>query len=127
MKENKLSPLDYIKCISNKQYPDELDSYAPWPVNNLMASNLKTLFYANEMNRFYNIPKDLQFDFYYNALPKQFIKISGKGKSDKNLEYKLKLIQDYFKTNRNVALEYYNLSGDSLPKLIEEAYGINGN
>lgn len=67
-----MTPFDYIKTISSKkEYLDpETKEYVPFIVNKALSFMRDTVFWANEMNRYPELTKTQQYDFYYNGVPK---------------------------------------------------------
>lgn len=74
-KEKKIGVFDIINSISNnRQYPkiedeDAIDSaYIPFIINRQFSYFGDTLFVANEMNRYSDLPKDMQYEFYLHTV-----------------------------------------------------------
>ena len=77
--------------------PEARMDYVPFLVNKGLSFNHDTIMYANEMNRYTFIPKDWNFAFYLNGIPKK--KRYGKWvNKDKN------------SSQLNMLMEYYNYS-----------------
>ena len=51
--------------------PDAISSYPPYIINRCLSGQLDTVLFANEMNRYVNLDKDLQYTFYLNTLRKR--------------------------------------------------------
>ena len=51
--------------------PDAISSYPPYIINRCLSGYLDTVLFANEMNRYVNLDKDLQYTFYLNTLRKR--------------------------------------------------------
>ena len=51
--------------------PDAITSYPPYIINRCLSGHLDTVLFANEMNRYVNLDKDLQYTFYLNTLRKR--------------------------------------------------------
>jgi NACalpha-BTF3-like transcription factor len=68
---------DYLNAINTskvdlmKQDPLSQKDYVPFMINRGLSHFADTVMYANEMNRFANIPKDWQFAFYLNSISKK--------------------------------------------------------
>jgi len=66
------SPFDYVNSVTtNKEYIDDIDGYIPYLINRSLSFNVETLLYANEMNINSSIDKRLQYDYYFNIIPKK--------------------------------------------------------
>ena len=48
--------------------PKSESSYPTWIINKALSSHTDSILFANEMNRFPNLDKRLQYDFYINSL-----------------------------------------------------------
>lgn len=101
------SPFDIIKNISEKTPLDwEKKDYNPWIINRSFSNLMDTLFFANELNKYYHLDKDVQYDFYYTAIPK------GKRYSSWHKEINnedVKVIREFYNVNRRIAEKYLAL------------------
>jgi hypothetical protein len=69
---------DYLKTINEtkKNLMDGDDpgwekEYPSWVITKCMSSHYDTLFMANEINIFHQLPSKLQYDFYINTVRKR--------------------------------------------------------
>ena len=71
----KMSPFDVAKNINEKlgelTSDDIKENYNPFIVNKIFSMTQDTVFFANELNRCYNLDKDMQYRFYYLVLNKK--------------------------------------------------------
>jgi hypothetical protein len=51
--------------------PSVIKDYPPYIVNRCFSGHLDCIFYANEMNIYNSLPKDMQYSFYLNSLRKK--------------------------------------------------------
>ena len=51
--------------------PDMISSYPPYIVNRCLSGHLDTVLFANEMNKYSNLDKDLQYSFLLYTLRKR--------------------------------------------------------
>ena len=51
--------------------PDLEKEYPPFIVNKCLSGQMDSLMYANEMNKYPNLEKRLQYDFFINSLRKR--------------------------------------------------------
>ena len=51
--------------------PDMISSYPPYIVNRCLSGHLDTVLFANEMNRYSNLDKDMQYSFFLYTLRKR--------------------------------------------------------
>jgi hypothetical protein len=76
MSRNDAYPLkDYLNSINyskeNRMKSDDPlweKHYPPYIVNKCMSHHMDTIMYANEMNRYPNLDKRLQYEFYINTV-----------------------------------------------------------
>ena len=71
-----MSPFDFIETI-NSSKEDLLSEdpllekdYAPFVINRQMSYFYDTVLFANEMNRYHDLPKKMQYHFYLNGIRK---------------------------------------------------------
>lgn len=92
------SPFDFVHAInqsknSNFEEIGEEKDYVPFVVNKSLSFFHDTVHYANEMNRYSQLPKQMQFSYLLNSITKR--KRSGWVKKDK-ATYELLLVKEYF-------------------------------
>ena len=51
--------------------PAAIKDYAPYVINRCLSGNLDSIMYANEMNKYSFLQKDMQYSFYLNTLRKK--------------------------------------------------------
>ena len=51
--------------------PDMISSYPPYIVNRCLSGHLDTVLFANEMNKYSNLDKDMQYSFLLYTLRKR--------------------------------------------------------
>ena len=51
--------------------PSVVKEYPPYIVNRCLSGHLDCVLFANEMNRYPNLDKDMQYSFYLNTLRKK--------------------------------------------------------
>ena len=67
--------------------------FVPWIANRYFASHIETFEEAEMMNLYHFLDKDMQYDFYYQAIPQKKLKYKAwlkKSEADKKLEQILK-------------------------------------
>lgn len=115
----KKSPFDYTKDIGDKTYPDDFKDYNPWLTNSSFSQRKDTVFFANEMNKYYELGHREQFDFYFYALPKKkyFAKWAKAVKSDYT-----ESIMWYFDVSYKVAKQYEKVLKKEQMDTIKDKY-----
>ena len=64
---------DWLNSINLKKedLSEETSDYPQYIVNRCLSGNLDCVMYANEMNKYPNLDKDMQYSFYLNTLRKR--------------------------------------------------------
>lgn len=99
-KEKKVDIWAVIDSVNtNKEFPwQEIDGlYDPYIVNKALSYFSDTVLYADEMNRFYDVPKQAQYGYLLNSVrpKKRFSKWAKKEKEDLDFS----AVQIYFQYN----------------------------
>ena len=90
---------DYLNSINltkknlMKDDPDWEKNYPPYIINKCMSHHMDTIVFANEMNRYPNLDKRLQYDFYINTVRARK-RFSPWGKKEKVKD--LELVKQYY-------------------------------
>ena len=120
-----MSPFDITKAIYSKEKLDwkEIASdYNPFIINRALSFDKRSLFHVNEMNKYHFLPKEWQYGFYFNGIPKGR---SGKWiKSDS--DSKLPNIQEYFQCSLIKAKELLPLINDQQYQKIMQSLSGGG-
>ena len=94
--EKKMSPFDLSKTILQKtehmDHEEVRKIYSPFMMNRIFSNSQQTVFFANEMNQCWQLPPEMQYDFYYYGLPR-INRYFPWPKKDKNLEFKIDLVK----------------------------------
>jgi len=98
---------DYLYSINQSKKnimddPDAVKGYPPFIINKCLAYHTDSVLYANEMNRYPELDKKMQYDFYINSLKprKRFSPWIKK----QTLEH-LELVKEYYGYNHKKSLE----------------------
>ena len=51
--------------------PDAIKSYPPYIINKCLSGHLDCILFANEMNKYPSLDRDMQYKFYLNSLRKR--------------------------------------------------------
>ena len=116
----KLSPFDMASIINEKKSFTESDvaDYNSFMMNRIYSNTQDTVFFANEMNMAWQLPKELQFAFYYYGLPKK--RRFGKWNKNQDDADSLELIQECFGYSRHKAKEVLPLLRPHLDSIRKE-------
>ena len=88
-----LNSINYSKKYLMGEDPDWEKNYTPYVINKCGSHHMDTVMFANEMNRYPNLDKRLQYDFFINTIRsrKRFSPWAKKKKVDD-----LDLVKQYY-------------------------------
>ena len=66
-----LNSINFNKNNLIEEDPFMIKDYAPYIINRCLSGNLDCIMFVNEMNRYPNLDKDMQYSFYLNTLRKK--------------------------------------------------------
>ena len=66
-----LNSINFNKNNLIEEDPEAISSYPPYIVNRCLSGHLDTVLFANEMNKYSNLDKDLQYSFLLYTLRKR--------------------------------------------------------
>ena len=117
-----MTPFDIINSINNKTSIewDEVTekTYSPFIINRGLSFNLQTIMFANAMNQYPQLSKDMQYAFYYNGVPKgkRFDKWQKKSEQSDDV----KALQEFFNINIHRAEEARKLLSNEQLDMIKD-------
>ena len=116
----KLSPFEIASHINEKKGVLNVEEvgYDTYVINRVLSNTIDSVLFANEMNRYWNLPKQQQYDFYYHGLPKK--KRFGKWHKNQDDKDSLELIQEYFGYSRRKAKDVLVLLRPDLDQIAQE-------
>tara|TARA_B000000532_G_scaffold240239_1_gene230866 strand:- start:646 stop:1026 length:381 start_codon:yes stop_codon:yes gene_type:complete len=66
-----LNSINFNKENLIKENPDIVKEYPPYIINRCLSGHLDCVLFANEMNKYHFLDKDMQYNFYLNILRKR--------------------------------------------------------
>ena len=66
-----LNSINFNKEDLTEDDENTIKSYPPFIINKCLSGHLDTVLFANEMNRYHFLDKDMQYKFYLNILRKR--------------------------------------------------------
>ena len=66
-----LNSINFTKENLIEEDPDLIKEYPPFIINRCLSGHLDAIMFANEMNKYPNLDKDLQYNFFLNTLRKK--------------------------------------------------------
>jgi hypothetical protein len=64
---------DWLNSINftKEDLSEEIKSYAPYIINRCLSGHIDCIMFANEMNKYHFLDKDMQYSFFLNTLRKK--------------------------------------------------------
>ena len=118
-----LNSINFTKDNLVEGDPNAIKDYPPYIINRCLSGHLDAIMFANEMNKYPNLDKDLQYSFYLNSLRKKrrFSPWQRKDKVD-NLD----LIKKYFKYSDEKARDALRILTNDQIELIKLKMNTGG-
>ena len=66
-----LNSINFNKKNLIEEDPSTIKDYAPYIINRCLSGNIDSILFANEMNKYSFLDKDMQYSFYLNILRKK--------------------------------------------------------
>ena len=66
-----LNSINFTKKDLTEDDPEVIKTYPPYIVNKCLSGHIDAIMFANEMNQYHFLDKQLQYDFYINILRKK--------------------------------------------------------
>ena len=66
-----LNSINFTKQDLREDDPDAIKDYAPYIINRCLSGSIDSVLFANEMNKYSFLDKDMQYSFYLNTLRKK--------------------------------------------------------
>jgi len=123
-----MTPFDFINSVNNKtkiEWDDAVAKfYTPFIVNRGLSFNLQTILFANMMNQYPQLEKKMQYDFYFNGVPKgkRFDKWQKKLEASENI----KLVREFYGINIYRAEEALKLLSNEQLDMIKQKMNKGG-
>ena len=118
-----LNSVNFTKENLIEEDPDAIKEYPPYIVNRCLSGHLDTVMFANEMNKFPNLDKDLQYHFFLNTLRKKK-RFSPWLRKDKVTD--LEIIKQYYGYSNEKALQALKILTPDQINFIKQRLDIGG-
>ena len=66
-----LNSINFTKKNLIQEDPSVAKEYPPYIINRCLSGHIDCVMYANEMNKYHFLDKDMQYEFYINILRKR--------------------------------------------------------
>lgn len=115
-----MSPFDIASHINEKKGVLDVEEigYNAYVINKVLSNTIDSVLFANEMNRYWSVPTQQQFDFFYHGLPKK--KRYGKWHKNQDDTASLDLIQEYYGYSRKRAKDVLGILRPYLDDIRQE-------
>ena len=118
-----LNSINFTKENLIEEDPDLIKEYPPFIINRCLSGHLDAIMFANEMNKFPNLDKELQYHFYLNTLRKKK-RFSPWLRKDKVTD--LEIIKQYYGYSNEKALNALKILTPDQINFIKQRLDIGG-
>ena len=118
-----LNSINFTKENLIEEDPDLIKDYPPFIINRCLSGHLDAIMFANEMNKYPNLDKDLQYHFYLNTLRKKK-RFSPWLRKDKVTD--LEIIKQYYGYSNEKALQALKILTLDQINFIKQRLDIGG-
>ena len=118
-----LNSINFTKENLIEDDPDLIKEYPPFIINRCLSGHLDAIMFANEMNKYPNLDKDLQYHFYLNTLRKKK-RFSPWLRKDKVTD--LEIIKQYYGYSNEKALNALKILTPDQINFIKQRLDIGG-
>ena len=66
-----LNSINQTKTNLMDENPESVKEYTPYIINKCLSAHIDCILFANEMNKYHHLDKDMQYSFYLNSLRKR--------------------------------------------------------
>ena len=118
-----LNSINFTKENLIEEDPDLIKEYPPYIINRCLSGHLDAIMFANEMNKYPNLDKDLQYHFFLNTLRKKK-RFSPWLRKDKVTD--LEIIKQYYGYSNEKALNALKILTPDQINFIKQRLDIGG-
>ena len=118
-----LNSINFTKQNLLEEDPDVIKDYPPYIINRCLSGHLDAIMFVNEMNKYPNLDKDLQYHFYLNTLRKKK-RFSPWLRKDKVTD--LEIIKQYYGYSNEKALNALKILTPDQINFIKQRLDIGG-
>ena len=118
-----LNSINFNKNNLIEEDPSVIKDYPPYIINRCLSGNLDCIMFANEMNKYSFLDKDMQYSFYLNTLRKKK-RFSPWLRKDKVTD--LEIIKQYYGYSNEKALQALKILTPEQIKFIKQRLDTGG-
>jgi hypothetical protein len=118
-----LNSINQTKDNLIDQDPSLKKEYSPYIINKCLSGHIDCILFANEMNKYHHLDKDMQYSFYINTLRKRK-RFSPWLRKDKVKD--LECVKSYYGYSNEKASQALNILSKSQLDFIKQKLEIGG-
>ena len=118
-----LNSINHTKNNLLDETPEAVKEYQPFIINKCLSGHIDCILFANEMNKFHHLDKDMQYSFYINTLRKRK-RFSPWLRKDKVKD--LECVKQYYGYSNEKASQALNILSKSQLDFIKQKLDIGG-
>ena len=118
-----LNSINFTKDNLVEEDPNVIKDYPPYIINRCLSGHLDSIMFANEMNKYPNLDKALQYSFYLNTLRKKK-RFSPWLRKDKVTD--LEIVKQYYGYSNEKALNALKILTPDQINFIKQRLDIGG-
>jgi hypothetical protein len=118
-----LNSINQTKNNLIEENPDLIKDYSPYVINRCLSGYIDCILFANEMNKYHHLDKDMQYSFYINTLRKRK-RFSPWLRKDKIKD--LECVKSYYGYSNEKASQALNILSKSQLEFIKQRLETGG-
>ena len=118
-----LNSINFNKTNLIEEDPSEIKNYPPYIINRCLSGHLDCIMFANEMNKYSFLDKDMQYSFYLNTLRKKK-RFSPWLRKEKVTD--LEIIKQYYGYSNEKAFQVLKILSNEQIEFIKQRLEIGG-
>ena len=118
-----LNSINQTKTNLMDENPESVKEYTPYIINKCLSAHIDCILFANEMNKYHHLDKDMQYSFYINTLRKRK-RFSPWLRKDKVKD--LECVKSYYGYSNEKASQALNILSKSQLDFIKQKLEIGG-
>ena len=118
-----LNSINQTKTNLMDENPESVKEYTPYIINKCLSAHIDCILFANEMNKYHHLDKDMQYSFYINTLRKRK-RFSPWLRKDKVKD--LECVKRYYGYSNEKASQALNILSKSQLDFIKQRLDIGG-
>lgn len=118
-----LNSINFTKKNLIEEDPSLIKDYPPYIINRCLSGHIDCVMFANEMNKYHFLDKDMQYEFYINILRKRK-RFSPWIRKDKVSD--MEIVKSYYGYSNEKASQALKILSPEQIKFIKDKLDIGG-